>query len=40
MHGYFSNFIDDKGYLVTFPPQLTYVNNYVHSLAQTVRLVK
>jgi len=40
VHGYFSNFIDDKGYLMTFPLQLSDVSvSFMHRLAPTVRLV-
>jgi len=27
VHGYFSNFIEDKGYVMTFPVQLAQVSN-------------
>jgi len=37
VHGYFSNFIDDKGYLMTFPVQLADVSvSLVHRLAPPV----
>ena len=29
VHGYFSNFIDDRGYLLTFPLHLTHVSTII-----------